>query len=106
MSNQYEPRVWKCKSCHFVLGIILCDSDNLPKLNVLRKAIPLTELCELGDVRNQSSGIYAVINVGSCRVGCGQCGAKRKWNLSKAQETVLDEQFEDLSKKQWEAAYV
>jgi hypothetical protein len=83
----------------------LQDNDNLPKLNVLRMAIRAEDLPTLGDVSKQSSGIYAAINVGSCRVGCGVCGAKRKWHLSKAQEIVLDEQFEDLENKVWEAAY-
>lgn len=101
IDNNYEPRLWLCNECGFVLGVVQQDNSQRPgsylryKLAILRNGCHISNIGQLGDLRNVATAAR-LIEGGD--VSCGMCGAVRRWLMS-------DQALEDLITRRRKRTY-
>ena len=78
MTDTYEPRLWLCNECGFVLGVVLRDSSRRAELNVFRNGMHIVNVKQIGDLHKVT---YATI-IRDGDVTCATCGARRTWRMS------------------------
>ena len=77
--SEYDPKLYLCPQCGYVIGIIMRGSERRPRLNVLRNGVHAAQVLDLGDLRQV---VYVVRNMDQGEVTCGYCGAHRAWRMS------------------------
>jgi len=85
MSDEYDPKLYLCQECGFVIGIIFRGSERRPRLNVLRNGFHVASVMSMGDLREVG---YVVRNMDAGDVTCGKCGGHRTWRMS---DQAIDE---------------
>lgn len=74
-----DHRLFLCKNCGMVLGVVSRDANRRYHLNVLRHGADVKTMPKLGDVKKIN---YAVRNLDYGTVVCSLCGNERTYHYS------------------------
>jgi hypothetical protein len=90
-----DYKVYTCRHCGLILGVIMRGSSRQPKLNVLRNGANPDAFHLLGDVNKIN---YAVRNMDQGTVVCSVCGSQREYHVS---EQAMDEMLERRARRNY-----
>lgn len=87
IDERYNPRLWYCDHCKYVLGVVMRNANKVRLLWVLSKHTPVLELPAMTILQSPVRGLYSLHGVASVPepggVECQHCGALNNWTPSK-----------------------